>query len=31
VETLMGIPSIVLGIVAYVWVVRPMRGFSALS
>jgi phosphate transport system permease protein len=31
VETLMGIPSIVLGIVAYVWVVRPMGGFSALS
>ncbi len=31
VEILMGIPSIVIGIVAYVWVVRPMRGFSALS
>ncbi len=31
VETLMGLPSIVIGIVAYVWVVRPMRGFSALS
>ena len=31
VETLMGIPSIVLGIVAYVWVVRPMKSFSALS
>jgi phosphate transport system permease protein len=31
VETLMGIPSIVLGIVAYIWVVRPMKGFSALS
>ncbi len=31
VETLMGIPSIVLGIAAYVWVVRPMKGFSALS
>jgi phosphate transport system permease protein len=31
VETLMGIPSIVLGIVAYLWVVRPMKGFSALS
>ena len=30
-ETLMGIPSIVLGIVAYIWVVRPMKGFSALS
>jgi phosphate transport system permease protein len=31
VETLMGIPSIVLGIVAYLWVVRPMGHFSALS
>jgi phosphate transport system permease protein len=31
VETLMGIPSIVLGIVAYVWVVRPMGHFSAFS
>jgi phosphate transport system permease protein len=31
VETLMGIPSIVLGIVVYLWVVRPMKGFSALS
>jgi phosphate transport system permease protein len=31
VETLMGIPSIVLGIVAYVWIVRPMGHFSALS
>jgi phosphate transport system permease protein len=31
VETLMGIPSIVIGIVAYVWVVRPMGHFSALS
>jgi phosphate transport system permease protein len=31
VETLMGIPSIVLGIVAYVWVVKPMGHFSALS
>jgi phosphate transport system permease protein len=31
VETLMGIPSIVVGIVAYVWVVRPMGHFSALS
>ncbi len=30
-ETLMGIPSIVIGIVAYVWVVRPMGHFSALS
>ncbi len=31
VETLMGIPSIVIGIVAYVWVVRPMGHFSTLS
>jgi phosphate transport system permease protein len=31
VETLMGVPSIVIGIVAYVWVVRPMTHFSALS
>jgi phosphate transport system permease protein len=31
VETLMGIPSIVLGIVAYVWIVRPIGHFSALS
>ncbi|HVP19195.1 MAG TPA: phosphate ABC transporter permease PstA [Spirochaetia bacterium] len=31
VETLMGVPSIVIGIVAYVWVVRPMGHFSALS
>lgn len=31
VETLMGIPSIVLGIVAYSWLVRPLGHFSALS
>ena len=31
VETLMGIPSIVLGIVAYVWLVRPLGHFSAIS
>ncbi len=31
VETLMGIPSIVIGIVAYIWVVRPLGHFSALS
>jgi phosphate transport system permease protein len=31
IETLMGIPSIVLGLVAYVWVVKPMGHFSALS
>jgi phosphate transport system permease protein len=31
VETLMGIPSIVIGIVAYVWMVKPLGHFSALS
>ncbi len=31
IEILQGVPSIVLGIVAYVWVVKPMGGFSALS
>lgn len=31
VETLMGIPSIVLGIVTYTWIVRPMGHFSALA
>ncbi len=31
VETLMGIPSIVIGIVAYTWIVRPMGHFSAFS
>jgi len=31
VETLQGIPSIVIGIIAYVWVVVPMGSFSALS
>ena len=31
VEILQGIPSIVIGIIAYVWVVLPMRSFSALS
>lgn len=31
VEVLMGIPSIVLGIVAYIWIVLPLKGFSALS
>lgn len=30
-EVLQGIPSIVIGIVAYIWVVKPMGGFSALS
>jgi phosphate transport system permease protein len=31
IETLMGIPSIVIGLVAYVWVVKPMGHFSAFS
>ena len=31
VDALQGIPSIVIGIVIYVWVVTPMGGFSALS
>jgi phosphate transport system permease protein len=31
VEILQGTPSIVIGIIAYIWVVLPMNGFSALS
>jgi phosphate transport system permease protein len=31
VEVLQGIPSIVIGIVAYMWIVTPFGGFSALS
>ncbi len=31
IDVLQGVPSIVLGIIAYVWVVKPMGGFSALS
>jgi len=30
-ETLQGIPSIVIGIIAYVWIVSPTNTFSALS
>ncbi len=30
-EILMGIPSIVIGIIAYVWIVVPSGGFSAFS
>jgi phosphate transport system permease protein len=30
-EILQGIPSIVIGIIAYIWIVVPMRSFSALS
>ncbi len=31
VEVLQGTPSIVIGIIAYLWIVVPMRGFSAFS
>ena len=31
VDILQGVPSIVIGIVAYFWIVRPMGRFSALS
>jgi phosphate transport system permease protein len=31
VEILQGIPSIVIGIIAYVWIVKPLRTFSAFS
>lgn len=31
VDILQGIPSIVLGIIAYLWIVKPMRHFSAFS
>ena len=31
VEIIMGVPSIVIGIIAYIWVVMPARSFSALS
>ncbi|MCS7233661.1 MAG: phosphate ABC transporter permease PstA [Synergistetes bacterium] len=30
-EVLQSIPSIVIGIVVYLWVVKPMKGFSALA
>jgi phosphate transport system permease protein len=30
-DILQGVPSIVIGIVAYFWLVKPLRGFSALS
>lgn len=30
-EILQGAPSIVLGIVAYIWIVKPLKHFSALS
>ena len=31
IETLQGIPSIVIGIIAYIWLVLPMGSFSGLS
>lgn len=31
VEVLAGIPSIVIGIIAYLWLVVPMKGFSAIA
>ena len=31
IEILQGIPSVVIGIIAYVWIVIPMGSFSALS
>jgi phosphate transport system permease protein len=31
VDILQGVPSIVIGIVAYFWLVKPLGGFSALS
>lgn len=30
-DILQGIPSIVIGVVVYMWVVRPMHGYSALA
>ncbi|MGQ9845209.1 MAG: phosphate ABC transporter permease PstA [Caldisericia bacterium] len=30
-DTLQGIPSIVIGIIAYLWIVKPLGHFSALS
>ncbi len=30
-DLLQGIPSIVVGIIVYVWVVKPMQGYSALA
>ncbi len=30
-DILQGIPSIVLGVIAYIWIVKPMKSFSALS
>lgn len=31
IDTLQGVPSIVMGVIAYVWIVVPMGGFSVLA
>ena len=31
IDVLQGIPSIVIGIIAYIWIVMPFRSFSAIS
>ena len=31
VDTLQGIPSIVIGIIGYIWIVKPLKHFSAIS
>lgn len=31
IDLLQGVPSIVIGIIAYLWIVKPMKHFSALS
>jgi phosphate transport system permease protein len=31
VDVLQGVPSIILGIIAYIWIVLPMKSFSAIS
>lgn len=30
-DMLQGVPSIVIGVIVYIWVVRPMSGYSALA
>jgi phosphate transport system permease protein len=31
IDVLMGTPSIVFGIIAYIWIVKPLKSFSAIS
>ncbi|MDI6860739.1 MAG: phosphate ABC transporter permease PstA [Caldisericia bacterium] len=31
IDTLQGIPSIVIGIIGYIWIVKPLKHFSAIS